>query len=157
MEIATRRWVAAWVGVAGVGILNGALHRLYSGPLGELRAHQLSGATFVAMYALYLRAVSRRWQLRHARTAARVGVVWAAGAVAFDTLVGHYLAGDSWGDVTREYDLRRGRIWGLVVLAIAVGPVVATLAGRNGARCSVNAFRMAKSASGIRSRPHRVA
>jgi hypothetical protein len=101
------------------------VHRLYIDPLGELPAHQVSGLTFAALYLPYVWAVDRRYPTPSARSALGGGVAWAAGAVAFDALVGHYLAGDSWADVRRAYDLGQGRIWSLVVLLIAAGPLLA--------------------------------
>jgi hypothetical protein len=120
-----RAWAAAWLGVAGVGVLNGAIHRTYIGALGELRAHQVSGVTFIALYAPYIWLVERRRPLPSASISLAVGVSWAAAAAAFDALVGHYLAGDSWADVARDYDMSEGRIWAAVVLAIALGPAAA--------------------------------
>jgi hypothetical protein len=128
-----RGWALAWLGVAGVGIINGGIHRTYINALGELPAHQVSGITFAALYAPYVLAVQKRRPFPDDRTALAVGGAWAAGAMAFDTLVGHYLAGDSWADVLRAYNLSEGRIWTLVLALIAAGPIAArhlTDAGR---------------------------
>jgi hypothetical protein len=125
MSADLRYWSLAWLGVAGVGIANGAVHRLYARRLGELRAHQVSGLTFAGMYVPYVLTAARRHPLRTRRAAFGVGVAWAAGAAAFDAGVGHFLARDDWRTVLEAYDLRRGRIWGAVVLLIAAGPALA--------------------------------
>jgi len=64
-------WDAAWLGV-----VNGAIHRLYTGPLGEQRAQQLSGLTFAMLSAPYVGAVDHRWPTRTARAAVGIGMVW---------------------------------------------------------------------------------
>jgi hypothetical protein len=123
-ETSYRAWAVGWLGVAGVGIVNGGVHRLYIDHLGELSAHQVSGLTFAALYLPYVNWFERRRPIATGRDAAGLGLAWAAGAVTFDALVGHYLAGDTWADVVRSYDLSQGRIWSLVVLLIALGPTM---------------------------------
>ena len=45
--------------------------------------------------------------------------------IAFEFLGGHYLFGRPWDTLLADYNLSQGRIWIVVLVATAVGPVVA--------------------------------
>jgi hypothetical protein len=48
-------WARAWGRLVVIAFLNGVLHRAYEGPLGELRAHQLSS---------FMLPLARAWRIR---------------------------------------------------------------------------------------------
>jgi hypothetical protein len=81
--------------------------------------------TLLAALAPYVRAVERRWPLPTARAAAAVGLGWAGLTVAFEFGLGHYVAGQGWSTLLADYNLRRGRLWPVVVAAVAVAPAAA--------------------------------
>ena len=120
-----RPWAAAWTGIAALATLNGISRGLYTGKLGEARAHQVSTATLLAVLVPYVRRVERRWPLPTAGGAATVGVAWVGMTVAFEFGFGHYVARQSWSTLLADYDLRRGRLWPLVLVATAVAPAAA--------------------------------
>jgi hypothetical protein len=121
----TRRYAPAWLGAAAMGVANGVARRaLYERRLGEAAAHQASTATLVALLAWYLRALERRRPIPDRRGALAVGASWAAATVAFEFGFGHYIAGEPWEDLLRDYDLRDGRLWSLVLAWMAIGPLV---------------------------------
>jgi hypothetical protein len=119
------RWTAAWAGFAVVATANGLSRGLYAGRLGDDRAHQVSTATLVAALTPYVRAVDRRWPLPTARGAAGVGAAWVALTLAFEFGFGHYVAKQSWQTLLADYDLRRGRLWPVVLAAVATMPATA--------------------------------
>ena len=127
---AYRRWVAAWTGLAALAVANGLSRGLYARSLGEDRAHQVSTATLVAALVPYTRAVDRRWPIPTAGTATGIGVTWAALTVAFEFGFGHYVAKQSWQTLLADYDLRRGRLWPLVLVATAAAPAAARASRR---------------------------
>jgi hypothetical protein len=45
--------------------------------------------------------------------------------LAFEFLAGHYLFGHPWATLLADYNLARGRIWLLVLVATLLGPVLA--------------------------------
>ena len=51
-----------------------------------------------------------------------VGFIWLVLTIAFEFLFGHYEAGASWETLTAEYNLLRGRLWPLVLLATFLAP-----------------------------------
>jgi hypothetical protein len=128
----TAQWTAAWAGAAGLGIANGvARDLLYTDRVGDRAAHQISTGTLIAALASYSRLLQRRWPIPNARTAWTIGAIWLSATVAFEFVFGHYIAGESWGSLARNYDPRDGRVWGLVPISMAVLPAVARRLGSN--------------------------
>ena len=51
-----------------------------------------------------------------------VGLLWLVLTVAFEFLLGHYVSGAPWATQLADYDLRRGRLWPLVLLTTLLAP-----------------------------------
>jgi hypothetical protein len=66
--------------------------------------------------------LERRWPLRSTRQALGVGGIWAGPAILFEFGFGHIVAGQTWSEFLRDYDLRRGRLWVLIPITTALGP-----------------------------------
>ncbi len=121
-------WTLGWVGAAVLGIANGVARRAgYEQRLGQMRAHQVSTGTAIALFAGYIYLLDRRWPTASASDAAAVGAGWASATVTFEFALGHFQAHLSWRELLRDYDLRHGRLWGLVVATLGIGPSAAFL------------------------------
>jgi hypothetical protein len=120
-----RPWAAAWAGFAALATINGVSRGLYLDRVGEARAHQLSTVTVLAALVPYTRIVEHQWPVPTARAAAGIGAGWVGLTVGFEFGFGHYLARQSWSTLRSDYDLRRGRLWPVVLLAVAVAPATA--------------------------------
>ena len=122
---ARRAWLVAWLGGPLIGIANGTLRELgYKDRVGERTAHQISTVTALALFAAYFDQLDRRWPLATARDALRVGALWLVLTIAFEFGFGRGVAHSSWEELLADYDVRRGRLWPLVLLWIALGPAV---------------------------------
>jgi len=129
-------WVFAWIGGAAIGVANGVLREAtYGRRLGEQRANRLSVLIGVMAFAAYFRALQRRWPLRDGREAREVGALWLALTVCFEFSFGRLVAGKPWAELVGEYDVRRGRLWPLLLAWIAVGPAAIRRAMGGSARC----------------------
>ena len=121
-----RPWLIAWVGGPLIGIANGVVReRLYAPRLGEHRAHQVSTASAIVVFTLYFAALQRRWPLPSNRVALEVGRTWAALTMIFEFGFGHFIAGQPWSELAKDYNLRQGRLWPLVLAWLALGPATA--------------------------------
>ena len=106
-----------------IGIANGTLREAgYRGRVGGLAAHQLSTASAIGLFAGYFELLAHRWPLGSSRKAFEVGAVWLVLTVGFEFGFGRYVAKTSWRELLVDYDLRKGRLWPLVLVWIAVGP-----------------------------------
>ena len=122
---AGRIWLVAWLGGPLIGIANGTLREVaYKDRVGELTAHQLSTASAIALFAGYFEWLARRHPLASTREALEVGTAWLALTVAFEFGFGRGVAHTSMDELLADYDLRRGRLWPLVLAWIALGPAV---------------------------------
>jgi hypothetical protein len=118
-------WATAWLGVVVLAFVNGVLHRLYVGALGELRAHQVSTVVLLVLLAPWVWRTERRHPLPNGSAAVRTGLLWAAATVIFEFLFGHYVNKDSWAKLLNDYDLTEGRLWIVDVIGIAAAPALA--------------------------------
>jgi len=119
------RWLAAWPALCAVAVANGALRELtYGRRMRELEAHQLSTALLVAAIGGSAVRLQRRAPLRNAATAAAVGGALCAATIGFEVGLGR-LRHMPWRSLLHDYDVREGRVFAAVPLALAVGPSLA--------------------------------
>jgi hypothetical protein len=120
-----RRWTTAWLGGTVLAIANGvARETLYAGRVGDLAAHQISTATFIALFAAYFAALERRWPIATTRRALEIGATWVILTVAFEFGFGHWVDGKSWSELWANYDVTTGHMFLLVLLWVGAGPAV---------------------------------
>ena len=120
-----RTWLVAWLGGPLIGIANGTVRELaYKDRVGELAAHQLSTASALGLFTAYFDVLARRHPLPSTRVALQVGAAWLALTIAFEFGFGRGVAHTSWEELLADYDLRKGRLWPLVLAWIVVGPAV---------------------------------
>lgn len=126
----TEVWLAAWLGGAAIGVANGAARELtYGRGLSEPVANRISALTGTAAFFVYFDALQRRRPLRSRGQALLVGGAWTGLTVGFEFGLGR-ARGKEWHELTAEYDLSRGRLWPLVLLALAVGPELTRVRSR---------------------------
>jgi hypothetical protein len=118
--------LAVWPGLAVVAILNGALRNYtYVRLVGEQAAHIISSLTLIGLLFLityaFLRLVRRGYALVDLIV---VGAIWFVLTVAFEFVFGHYVAGHSWERLLADYNIIKGRVWALVLLAVFLGPLI---------------------------------
>jgi hypothetical protein len=108
-----------------LAIANGiARQAIYEGHVGDLQAHQISTTTLLAVVALYVWMLQRRWPIETTRTALAIGAVWVVLTLAFEFGFGRYVVGQSWGELLGAYNVANGRVWVLVPLWTLVAPAV---------------------------------
>ncbi len=106
-----------------LAIANGALREFtYGRRVSELRAHQISTGTALALFGVYLWSVFGRWPLTSATQSWAVGGLFLVLTVAFEFGFGHFVAGHSWGHLLHDYNLAAGRLWGVVLVFITAAP-----------------------------------
>jgi hypothetical protein len=109
-----------------IAIANGVLRQyVYGRWMKELSAHQVSSLTAVVLFYLYTWILVKKWPFESSQQALAVGIIWLSLTVAFEFLFGHYVANHSWSRLIQDYNILSGRLWALVLMAVAAAPYVA--------------------------------
>jgi uncharacterized membrane protein YwaF len=96
----------------------------YGKHLSELQAHQVSTATGVLLFGIYIWMLVHIWRSVSSRQAITIGLVWLGLTVAFEFLCGHYVAKRSWNQLLRDYNLCAGCVWLVILVWVTVAPYV---------------------------------
>jgi len=115
-----------WLVLTVLAVLNGILRNAtYARVVGEYAGHVLSSLIFIgvvfAVTYIFLRLVRLDYGLADLLV---VGAAWVVMTVAFEFLFGHYVAGHPWPRLLADYNVLKGRVWALVLLAVFLGPLV---------------------------------
>src|SRR5207237_7469990 len=83
------KYVLAWIPMVLIAIVNGAIREgWYSKYLSEMQAHQVSTATGVLLFGIYIWALMRICRPASAGHVLTIGLVWLGMTVAFEVLFG---------------------------------------------------------------------
>jgi hypothetical protein len=120
----TERYLLAWIPMVAIALANGALRQATFGKvLSEKRAHQVSTLIGSALITVFIWALFHRWPLSSAWQASSVGLTWLILTVLFEFGFGR-LIGRSWPEMLRDYNLGKGRMWGLFLCWLTIAPYV---------------------------------
>jgi hypothetical protein len=127
------RSLLTWLVLLAAMMVNGTLRVLVLQPrLGEDLARQAACVSgIVVILALTALLLPRLGEIGP-RGFLEVGAVWLVLTVAFEFLFGHYVGGATWESLLADYDLRQGRLWPLVLVAVLVAPWLVSLARSRG-------------------------
>jgi hypothetical protein len=118
-----RTWVLAWIPMVPIAILNAVVREtVYAPHVTDLAAHQISSVTLVALFAAYTWFIDGRWRLQSRGQALSVGAIWLVLTPSFEFVFGHYVMGNPWSVLLNDYNLLAGRVWSLVLIALALLP-----------------------------------
>jgi hypothetical protein len=108
-----------------IAIANASIReKVFAKRMSELHAHQISTATGVLLFGVYMWGVMRIWRPESSGQAFIVGLLWLGLTVAFEFLFGHYVIGHSWVRLFRDYDVFAGRVWIIVLIWVTLAPYV---------------------------------
>jgi hypothetical protein len=117
------KYVLLWIPMVFIAIANGLVRQAWYGRhLSELRAHQISSLTGLILFGLYIWLSLRWFRPATAAQALVIGFLWLGLTVAFEFLFGHYVAGHSWSQLLRDYNIRAGRLWVMIPLWVTLAP-----------------------------------
>lgn len=117
-----RSAVLSWLLLLVVMFTNGIARVAVLQPrLGEEPARRLATVLGIALVTAFAYGYVRRTGPRPAGDRLRVGAVWLLLTLAFEFGMG-LVSGRSWGEMVADYDLPRGRLWPLVLVAVFLAP-----------------------------------
>ncbi len=119
------RALAVWGLLLVLAVLNGGVRDTWLSPvLGDTIGRAIS-SVLLALLILLATWLTIRWiGPTTPGQAMAVGALWVGLTLGFEFGVGHYGFGTSWAELLADYDLLRGRIWILVLLATFVAPML---------------------------------
>ena len=117
--------ILVWLALAVLAVSNGIVRNAVISPrLGDLGGHIFSTGVFCVIIFVVTWYTIGWIGPRTGRGALLVGVLWMGMTIAFEFLAGHYLFGNSWDKLLADYNIARGRVWLLVLVALLVAPRV---------------------------------
>ena len=120
------RSTAVWFAILIIAIANGAFRQGVLNPrLGDAAGHIFS-TILLSVAVIVVAWLTIGWiHPPSVRDAWTIGIYWVVLTVAFEFLAGHYVFGTAWPVLLADYNLAKGRIWPLVLLATLMAPAVA--------------------------------
>ncbi len=121
--------LGVWFLFVIAAILNGIFRNSFITPkLGELIGHQISSVIFIIIVFtgtyFFIRLLGLEF---NARVLLTIGALWLMLTVLFEFGFGHYIAGHSWEKLLADYNILKGRLWSLVLIATFLAPYLAGL------------------------------
>lgn len=118
------RALVIWLGLLILAVLNGGVRDTWLSPwLGDTAGRALSTLLLSGLILLATWLTIGWLRPGTVAEALTIGVLWLFLTLAFEFLVGHYGFGKPWQELLADYDLRRGRIWVIVLLATLLAPL----------------------------------
>lgn len=117
------KFILAWFPMIFIAIANGLFReKVLTSRLNELQAHQMSTATMIVLFGVYVWILFKVWCPVSSNQAITIGFLWLALTIFFEFLFGHYVVGHSREKLLNDYNLLQGRVWILVLIWITISP-----------------------------------
>ena len=119
------KYILAWVPMVLIAIVNAILRQAWYGKyLSELHAHQVSTATGVLLFGIYIWVLIRTWRPESPRQALAIGLMWLGFTVVFEFIFGHYAVGHPWNRLFHDYNIFVGHVWVIVLIWVTLAPYI---------------------------------
>lgn len=120
------RAIGIWILFIVVAILNGVIRAKLLVPLlGQHLALPFSGVLLSILIFLITLFFVSALRLSISRQYWLVGGMWLLLTVAFESIFGHYVMGESWSRLLEAYNVAKGNLWVLAPLTTLVSPYLA--------------------------------
>jgi hypothetical protein len=117
------KYILAWAPMVLIAIVNAALREnVIAKRLSELQAHQVSTATGVLLFGIYIWVITRIWRPESSGQAFAIGLIWLGLTIAFEFLFGHFVMGHPWSRLFHDYNVFAGRVWGIILIWVMLAP-----------------------------------
>jgi hypothetical protein len=117
------KYILAWAPMVLIAIVNAALREnVFAKRLSELQAHQVSTATGVLLFGIYIWVITRIWRPESSGQAFAIGLIWLGLTIAFEFLFGHFVMGHPWSRLFHDYNVFAGRVWGIILIWVMLAP-----------------------------------
>ncbi|HEX8904510.1 MAG TPA: hypothetical protein VF771_06695 [Longimicrobiaceae bacterium] len=119
------RALRVWLVLVVAMVANGAVRAFVLEPLaGAMAAQVISVAIGIGLILLITRPFIRSATALSDEQCTAIAAAWVGLTVVFEFGFGHWVMHASWGDLAANYNLLQGRLWPLVLVAIASAPFI---------------------------------
>jgi hypothetical protein len=106
-----------------IAIFNAILReKVMSRYLNELGSHQLSTFTLMILMSLYSWFIFSMLKINQAFDVWTVGITWLILTLLFEFMAGHYVFKNPWEKLFHDYNIMKGRLWGVFIVFITILP-----------------------------------
>lgn len=114
-----------WVLFAVLTIINGAIRTFWYAPkVGELKGHQISTIIAIAYVLIVSFLFVGKIETDVTKTdLLMIGVFWLIITIIFEFGFGHYIMDHPWSKLLADYNILKGRLWGLFLLTTVISPL----------------------------------
>jgi hypothetical protein len=111
-----------------IAILNALIReKVFTRFTGEPVSHQISTLTLMVWMTLYTWLIFSHLLINTARQAWIAGLTWLILTLLFEFFAGHYVFKNPWKRILNDYNLSKGRVWGIFVIYITCLPYLILL------------------------------
>lgn len=126
MELTTILYaLITWFIIALAATLNGFIrNKLYKKAFGDLLAHQVSTIVLIGVI-FFISYFFVKWtNTTSTPDLWIIGALWLIMTAAFEFLFGHYVMKHSWKKLLEDYNILKGRLWVLILIAVLIAPYI---------------------------------
>jgi hypothetical protein len=106
-----------------VAIFNaGIREKIFTRYFRELTCHQLSTLTLMILMSAYTWLIFPFLKIDQPANAWLNGFIWLLLTLLFEFLAGHFIFKNSWEKLLQDYNLLKGRVWGLFTFFMLILP-----------------------------------
>ena len=115
-----------WFILVILAILNGGFRNSFIGRyLAKYAGHVISTIIFICVILVVTYLFISNLKIAYTNTdLLLVGTLWLILTILFEFVFGHYVMGNSWSTLLADYNILKGRVWGLVPLTIFIAPLL---------------------------------
>ena len=118
-----------WVIFGILAIINGVIrNKFYAPKIGEYPAHVISTIIAICFVVVGTYLLLRFMRIDYSNIALLlIGGFWVILTVLFEFVFGHYVVGNPWEKLLADYNILKGRLWGLFLLTELISPILIDL------------------------------
>ena len=115
-----------WVIFGILVIINGVIrNKVYATKIGEYPGHVVSTIIAICFIVVGTYLFLRFMKIDYSSVALLlIGGFWVILTVLFEFIFGHYVIGNPWQKLLADYNILKGRLWSLFLLAELISPLL---------------------------------
>ena len=116
-----------WLIMLVCAVINGGIRdKLYAAHVGEYSAHVISTLILTSLVFVIASIFIKIKNITDTSILFQIGILWVLLTMSFEFLFFHYVAGAPWQKLIADYNIFKGRLFILLILADLLSPFLAS-------------------------------